>query len=111
MPNKAYNRAASFENRLRSLYLKRGYFAVRAAGSHGAADVVVLGKPPVTIGGVDFGAGKVLLSAKAHEGLISKSEIVRLLDACDSACCDGCFVVPKRGAPDGIKVIKIDLDF
>lgn len=45
MPNNAYRRGRRFEWDVRKLFRKAGYVAIRSAGSHGVADLIVCRKP------------------------------------------------------------------
>jgi Holliday junction resolvase len=47
----AYRRGVHFENRVRRDFESRGWWVIRAAGSHGPADLVALkvGEPPLLI--------------------------------------------------------------
>lgn len=42
MPNNNYARGAAFENKVKAALEKDGWYAVRAAGSHGLTDVIAL---------------------------------------------------------------------
>jgi Holliday junction resolvase len=42
MTNLSYNRSSRRENQIKHLFEKDGWYAVRAAGSHGVADVVAI---------------------------------------------------------------------
>lgn len=42
MPNKAYGRGRALEYAMKDKLEKQGYFVVRAAGSHGVADLVAI---------------------------------------------------------------------
>lgn len=42
MPNRNYINSYNRENELKLSYEKQGYYAIRAAGSHGVADVIAL---------------------------------------------------------------------
>jgi Holliday junction resolvase len=51
VPNANYNRGAAFERRVKVFFEAEGWYAIRAAGSKGAADVVALrfGRRPALI--------------------------------------------------------------
>lgn len=40
MPNKSYQRGVSFERKVMDIFAKLGWYASRAAGSHGKFDVI-----------------------------------------------------------------------
>lgn len=42
MVNKNYRKGYSFEKRVQKYFEENGYYVIRAAGSHGAADLVVI---------------------------------------------------------------------
>lgn len=42
MPNNSYRRSANRERAIKAVLEKDGYYAVRAAGSHGNADVIAI---------------------------------------------------------------------
>ena len=49
--NKNYERGRRFEYKIKTFFMRRGYYVTRSAGSHGAADLVALkrGKRPLLI--------------------------------------------------------------
>jgi Holliday junction resolvase len=61
--NTNYKRGRAFEYRVKKMYEKNGCFAVRAAGSHGPVDILVI---------TDF--GKPLFVQCKLSGVISKQE-------------------------------------
>jgi Holliday junction resolvase len=49
MPNKAYGRGRALEYQMKDKLEKQGYFVVRAAGSHGVADLVAIDYGPQNV--------------------------------------------------------------
>ena len=45
-----YQRGSTFERKIKAAYETKGYFVVRAAGSHGIADLVAIKQNQVTLG-------------------------------------------------------------
>jgi Holliday junction resolvase len=73
VPNTNYRRGARFEYQCRDELMEAGWFVIRAAGSHGAADLVALRGNDVLL--IQCKVGKDLLSAKDRMILVGLSRI------------------------------------
>lgn len=49
MPNKKYIRGANFERKIKKQFEEKGYYVMRSAGSHGAADLIAIKKNQITL--------------------------------------------------------------
>lgn len=81
MANKGYEAGANFERRVKKHYEKLGYWCIRAAGSHGVADVVCLKRQPAwdPIGQPDNDWLEVILvQCKTYEGWDNHVSILKV---------------------------------
>lgn len=81
-----------FERQTRAALEARGYFLIRAAGSHGTADLVALKRD----------ATPLLVSCKLH-GAIPRPDRQRLLDVAHDAGARG--VVARRDRPGHVTLL------
>lgn len=76
MANKGYEAGANFERRVKRHYEGLGYWCIRAAGSHGIADVVCIKSEP-DVSGV-FHTNIILVQCKTYEGWNDKTALKEL---------------------------------
>lgn len=77
-PNNNYARGAQFERKVKDYLESKGFYAVRAAGSHGLTDVIAIA--PLKYLLEDMGAVILFIQCKTGKATMSKADRIKLHD-------------------------------
>lgn len=97
---RGYAAGAAFERRVKKDLLRRGFWTIRAAGSHGEADIVGLGRR-----GEPY-AGQIVFASCKLSGKISGPERFELIEAALDVGALPLLATPIRG---GVRYLRVPL--